>query len=358
MSDPAQQPDPEKGRRSRSFGSFLLVLLVLLVVLAVWGDAPFHNPEELSQDRYEWNLHQGNIVTQTFRGNEQGTYWIEGKFRDPENGGREAEFKVRYPDLADRAERFRELKGIREYKDISANELLDGIRGWTRGGRDYTPVFEPIDARSLNAFVPPVEPLADARGQQKDKGAVQPSLVPPPKPFKQSQKLFVSVLAKSRRNGQAPEGVDLPQVPGTMHFEVDVNENDDLTALLAALEMRGVPILRQTFDLGDARSGGTRSRKSSMAMTEFMLYVGPWFLLFIVFMIFMRQMRSQGGAGGVMSFGRSRAQLYSKENRTNVTFDDVAGATEAKDVLGGETVSLSGPLTLAPRSTLLLEVRH
>ena len=40
-------------------------------------------------------------------------------------------------------------------------------------------------------------------------------------------------------------------------------------------------------------------------------------------------------------------------------FDErLRGATEAKDVLGGETVSLSGPLTLAPRSTLLLEVRH
>jgi cell division protease FtsH len=50
-----------------------------------------------------------------------------------------------------------------------------------------------------------------------------------------------------------------------------------------------------------------------------------------VFLIFMRQMRSQGGAGGVMSFGRSRAQLYSKESHTNVTFDDVAGADEAKD---------------------------
>jgi len=42
-------------------------------------------------------------------------------------------------------------------------------------------------------------------------------------------------------------------------------------------------------------------------------------------------MRSQGAAGGVMNFGRSRAQLYSKENHTNTTFDDVAGADEAKD---------------------------
>ncbi|MEQ1895204.1 MAG: ATP-dependent zinc metalloprotease FtsH, partial [Planctomycetota bacterium] len=65
--------------------------------------------------------------------------------------------------------------------------------------------------------------------------------------------------------------------------------------------------------------------------TQILFLLGPWVLLFIVFVIFMRQMRSQGGAGGVMSFGRSRAQLYSKENHTNVTFDDVAGADEAKD---------------------------
>ena len=330
MSDPAQQPDPEKGRRSRSFGSFLLVLLVLLVVLAVWGDAPFNNPEELSQDRYEWNLHQGNIVTQTFRGNEQGTYWIEGKFRNPENGGRDGEFKVRYPDLAERAQRFRELKGIRDYKSISATDLLEGIQGWTQGSRDYPPVFEPIDARLLTAFVPPVEPMIEP-GKEKDRGAVQPALVPPPKPFKQDQKLFVSVLARSRRTGEAPDGVELPLVPSTMHFDVDVRESDDLAALLGALERNAVPILRQNFDLGDVRNGGTRSRKSSMAMTDFMLYVGPWFLLFLFIVFMMRQMRSQGGAGGVMSFGRSRAQLYSKENRTNITFEDVAGATEAKD---------------------------
>ena len=32
----------------------------------------------------------------------------------------------------------------------------------------------------------------------------------------------------------------------------------------------------------------------------------------------------------MLSFGRSRAALYTKENRTNITFDDVAGMTEAK----------------------------
>ena len=54
--------------------------------------------------------------------------------------------------------------------------------------------------------------------------------------------------------------------------------------------------------------------------------VRPWILvLAIVWFFIIRQMRAPGGSGGVLSFGRSRAALYTKENRTNLTFDDVAG---------------------------------
>lgn len=57
-----------------------------------------------------------------------------------------------------------------------------------------------------------------------------------------------------------------------------------------------------------------------------------WFpiLLFIgVWIFFMRQMQG-GGRGGAMSFGRSRARLLD-ENTIKVTFEDVAGADEAKE---------------------------
>jgi len=79
-----------------------------------------------------------------------------------------------------------------------------------------------------------------------------------------------------------------------------------------------------------------------------------------VFLLFMRQMRSQGGAGGVMSFGRSRATLYTKENHTNVTFDDVAGAQEAKDEVREVVEFLKNPSRFTriggriPRGVLLV----
>ena len=54
-------------------------------------------------------------------------------------------------------------------------------------------------------------------------------------------------------------------------------------------------------------------------------------MIAIVWFFIFRQMRSPGSGGGVLSFGRSRAAVYTKENRTNITFDDIAGAIEAKD---------------------------
>ncbi len=60
--------------------------------------------------------------------------------------------------------------------------------------------------------------------------------------------------------------------------------------------------------------------------------IGPYILVIaIIWFFIMRQMRAPGGSGGVLSFGRSKAAVYTRENRTNITFDDVAGADEAKE---------------------------
>jgi len=58
-----------------------------------------------------------------------------------------------------------------------------------------------------------------------------------------------------------------------------------------------------------------------------------WFPLFILiglWVFFMRQMQGGAGGRGAMSFGKSRARMLS-EDQVKVTFNDVAGADEAKD---------------------------
>ena len=98
----------------------------------------------------------------------------------------------------------------------------------------------------------------------------------------------------------------------------------DLTAALAKLS---VPLRTVPLSLGS----DFRISEPNTAMLYILGTVGPWILvLAIVWFFILRQMRSPGGTGGVLSFGRSRASLYTKENRTNITFDDVAGMEEAK----------------------------
>ncbi len=59
---------------------------------------------------------------------------------------------------------------------------------------------------------------------------------------------------------------------------------------------------------------------------------GPTLLLVFLFVMIMRRAASGGGAGGLMSFGRSRARRVEAADQP-VTFADVAGIDEAKDEL-------------------------
>lgn len=58
---------------------------------------------------------------------------------------------------------------------------------------------------------------------------------------------------------------------------------------------------------------------------------GPVVLLIAFWFIIMRRMTNRdGGAGGVFSVGKSKAQVFDKDNAMKVTFQDVAGLSEAK----------------------------
>ncbi len=60
----------------------------------------------------------------------------------------------------------------------------------------------------------------------------------------------------------------------------------------------------------------------------------PWILILVVWIFIARRMQGGGGGGsrGIFSFGKSRAKMFT-EDKTKVTFADVAGADEAKQEL-------------------------
>jgi cell division protease FtsH len=80
----------------------------------------------------------------------------------------------------------------------------------------------------------------------------------------------------------------------------------------------------------DRRPTIVKEEASTFLASLAMLFL-PWLLIFGLFwFLVIRQMRVPGGPGGMLSFGKSRANLYSKE-RTGVSFKDVAGIEEAKE---------------------------
>ncbi len=124
-----------------------------------------------------------------------------------------------------------------------------------------------------------------------------------------------------------------------------------------ALVKRSVPLRNFTLSLGSE----FRVSQPNTALIYVLGTIGPWILLLaIVWFFIIRQMRSPGGTGGVLSFGRSRAALYTRENRTNITFDDVAGMDEAKAEVREIIEFLKNPQKFAklggniPRGVLLV----
>ncbi|HET9258516.1 MAG TPA: ATP-dependent zinc metalloprotease FtsH [Acidimicrobiia bacterium] len=122
----------------------------------------------------------------------------------------------------------------------------------------------------------------------------------------------VVLLARSRRAQARVE--DSPAPEGAFDFVASYVEGFE-TELTATLEETGT-----SWDVDEEPAG----------FWELLISFLPWLFL-LGFMVFIF-MQMQGGGNRVMQFGKSRAKLVGKE-QPKVTFDDVAGLTEAKEEL-------------------------
>lgn len=92
---------------------------------------------------------------------------------------------------------------------------------------------------------------------------------------------------------------------------------EKIDAWNAALQKEGKPTIKVNYEKGSD-------------LMKFIWYFGP-IILIVVFMVYMsKRMAGGGGGGGIFNVGKSKAMVFDKDNGTNVTFDDVAGLSEAK----------------------------
>jgi hypothetical protein len=227
------------------------------------------------------------------------------------------EFRVRVANLAEKSSEYQQIKAQPAPQHVGTSALREAIEGGWYAPQSARVISATNDALSAAAPSPHSGSPAPAEtARASDRFA---------------DRLFVGALAKPLSEWRATHTTDpafyLPPVSGSVWLEVE--DVGDLGQVLANLTAHGAQKELLAFDLRDKK--GTSLNDSNTLLTNFLFMWVPWLLIFVVFLMFMRQMRNQGAAGGVMSFGRSRAQLYTKENHTNVTFDDVAGADEAKD---------------------------
>ena len=297
MAEDPNVPSDPNARKGKSFASFLLFLTLLVAILAYVGGQELSAPKKLSQDQYLHNLHIGRIERQEFRGNR-----VLGRITDGTPDG--MPFEVRFDNLPEREKEFRDLKAQRPPRPITTDLFNKAL-----AAGDYTPRA----ARLIVANDEEIE-LSDA--------ATETSISKP----SQEVMVLVHVYTKGQQNGRTKQYY-MPKEPSSIWLNVEGIE--DLAAFTGSLTELGVMAEDLPFDLSSER--GSSSAEDSNLLQSLLFVYGPFILIVIFIIFYMRHLRNQGGAGGVMNFGRSRAQLYQKENHTNTTFNDVAGAEEAKD---------------------------
>ena len=81
----------------------------------------------------------------------------------------------------------------------------------------------------------------------------------------------------------------------------------------------------------EGRYTGAVEHTQPSSWTSILWSFGPFLLLIFFWFYIMRRMSNRdGGSGGVFSVGKSKAQIFDKNGPNKVTFQDVAGLSEAK----------------------------
>ncbi|HEX6811919.1 MAG TPA: ATP-dependent zinc metalloprotease FtsH [Planctomycetota bacterium] len=311
-----------RGRRPRGMGGVILILALLMALFLVVsssgreGQSSVHAfYSHLLNCRIEKMSFSDDVVTADVR-RDSGTFQMEAVLRPFLRNDRQNEIDL--------------------YSTLAA-QRLDATTYSGSGGTDR--FLADLDNNSIHVerafFVNEVLPQPEAASSQRR--------------AEELRKEGTYVTALLQRNSQV-QYVRL-DAPGS-------SLDKSLQTVVSALENKRVPV--RSFHLS-LDASDFRISEPNTALIYILGTVGPWLLvLAIVWFFILRQMRSPGGTGGVLSFGRSRASLYTKENRTNITFDDVAGMEEAKAEVREIIEFLKNPAKFArlggsiPRGVLLV----
>ncbi len=110
-------------------------------------------------------------------------------------------------------------------------------------------------------------------------------------------------------------------------------ESQETTRTYSKFSTR-IPFPDVNYELIDRleKGGAKIVAEGESHFVSYLLSILPWVVLVFIWLFFIRQMQGASGPKGLFTFGKSKAKLLTDE-RPKVTFNDVAGADEAKEEL-------------------------
>ena len=278
--NPQQSGEPGENGQRRSSLPFAVIFLALLIFLAVKGSE--RGTDEITEDALLYELYTGGVAEVVAKDSDNK---FTGTLRANAKREKDQPFTVK---VAARSELHAEVKELKARAQLLESQPLR---------------LSEIDQRAASsAFLPRELFVLSVRepANPEDRNGI----------VVQRQEAFLSYVDN--------EGLHYAKLAGDQ-------STLDLAQVYAKFEATEIPITERSFDLVD----GLKTEGAG-AFTMFLFSFGPILLFIAVIWWFMsRQMRGQGQ--GLLNFGRSRAVVYNTENRTGVTFADVAGIEEAKE---------------------------
>ncbi len=323
MSDPTTKKPEEHGpkgaRKPRGLGGILLIMALLMALFFVVSQSGVD--EEAGLYRFYHRLFNGRIAKVELTEQTLRAYY----FPESGDGERLQRMEVVLRSFLD------------EDRDLIRELLAHRLDAHTYGGAGLPRFLDDVASGAIRVenafFISEHEPRVR-----------RPSAGDSPPPSANREYITALILRGNERS--------------YVRVDHDGGSATNLVKAEALLRQASVPIVHRSLSLG---SDTFVIKEPNTALIYFLSTIGPYLLvILIVWFFIIRQMRAPGGAGGVLSFGRSRAALYTKENRTNVTFDDVAGIEEAKEEVREIIQFLKNPGKFAklggsiPRGVLLV----
>lgn len=138
-----------------------------------------------------------------------------------------------------------------------------------------------------------------------------------------NDRLVYITVTQDAYNENYKDGLESPFYPTKEgpHFKFEIGQNDNLREM----------VTQYSQEIGMTEAPPVQSKTRENYFEKWLWLIMPILIIIFFWVFIMRRLGGGGGPGGqLFNIGKSRAQVFEKDTKVNVTFKDVAGLEEAK----------------------------